>query len=290
MIVYLDLVFILNSVADALALYVTARLSGLSLRPAKMLVASLVGGLYGVVCSFPGFYSMGSFFGQILVAVFLVWYVFGVRKIFLRIFLLFFVLSCAMGGVFIAFARQEAPDSSYNMNWKVFFLVGGVCYFLLSIVFRGSAKHFVSGEICTGSILCNGKTVSLNILIDTGHTLCDPYSGKDVMIVWVYAIRDLWNDEEWEIVSGCGSKDVGMIYEKLSTIAPGKYWLIPYRAVGVESGSLICFAAENVVVGEKFLQEITVALSFTPLSDGGSCNALWGNRLNEGGCVQLCEE
>lgn len=294
MVVYLDLVFLLNSAADALALYVTARLSGFTFRPAKVLAASLLGGIYGVVSSVPVFYLCRSFYVQILVAAFLVWFVFGLRTIFLRMCLLFFVLSCAMGGVFVAFAQVLANFDSFNtlytMNWKVFFLVGGMCYFLLSIVFRGNAKHFVSGEICTGEISCNGRNLSMSILIDTGHTLCDPYSGKNVMIVWLHATRELWSKEEWDIFSENGSMDVLSIYEQLSKLVPGKFWLIPYRSVGVESGSLICFAAENAVVGKSRVEKLTLALSFTPLSDGGSCNALWGSGGNEKGLVQVCKE
>lgn len=280
MVIYLDLVFLLNSTADAFALYVTSRLSGLALRPARVLIASLLGGVYGVVCSVPSFCSIGSIVPQILVAAVLVWVVFGIHTIYLRLCLLFFVLSCAMGGVLIAFAQAftiyGVSDTLHSINWKVFFLVGGMCYFLLSIVFRGSAKHFVSGEISNGSIFHNGRNVFLNVLIDTGHTLRDPYSGNQVMTVWLDSTRGLWSSEEWNILSRLRSKGIAPVFEELAQIAPGKFRLIPYRAVGVDTGSLICFTADNAVVGNKTFGKISVALSFTPLSDGGNCNALWG--------------
>ena len=93
MVVYLDLVFFLNSIADALALYVTSRLSGISLRPNRVILASVLGGIYGVICSVPLFCFMRDFVPQVLVAAFLVWVVFGLRTIYLRLCLLFFVLS-----------------------------------------------------------------------------------------------------------------------------------------------------------------------------------------------------
>lgn len=280
MVIYLDLVFFLNSAADAFALYITSRLSGLALRPTRVLVASLIGGIYGVVCSVPVFRSIGSIVPQILVAVLLVWVVFGIREMFFRLCLLFFVLSCAMCGVLIActqaFTTHGVADVLYSMNWKVFFLVGGLCYFLLSVVFRGSAKHYISGEVCIGSILYNGSSILLNILIDSGHTVRDPYSGNPVMTVWLDSTRELWSNEEWEIFSTAGSNGVSSIFEQLAMISPGKFWLIPYRAVGVDTGFLICFAAEKAIIGKKRYGNITIALSYTPLSDGGGCNALWG--------------
>jgi len=231
---------------------------------------------------------------QTMVAALLIWIVFGVRTIFLRLCLLFFVLSCAMGGVFVAlaqeFTRYGVSNTLYSSAWEVFFLVGGICYFLLSIVFERSAKHFVSGEISKGSISRDGRSVSLNILIDTGHTLRDPYSGNQVMTVWLYSTRELWNSEEWNIFLNHSLKDTSTVFEQLSKLVPGKFWLIPYRAVGINNGSLICFAAENAVVGNQTFGKITIALSFTPLSDGGGCNALWGGGLNEKGNVRSCVE
>ena len=44
MVVYLDLAFFLNSAADALALYVTARLAGLPVRRLRILAAAVLGG------------------------------------------------------------------------------------------------------------------------------------------------------------------------------------------------------------------------------------------------------
>ena len=283
MVIYLDLVFFLNSLADAFALYVTSRLSGISLRTNRVILASVLGGIYGVICSVPLFCFMRDFVPQILVAAFLVWVVFGLRAIYVRLCLLFFVLSCAMGGVLIAFAqsctRYGVSNSLSNLNWKVFFLVGGLCYFFLSIVFRGSARHIVSGEISKGFLWHNGHKIPLNVLFDTGHTLRDPYTGNPVMTIWVDATRELWSDEEWSILEKLGDVEVTGCLEKLTKISSGRFWIIPYRAVGTRNGALLCFSAEQVVIGKKSLGKITVALSGTSLSDGGSCNALWNGEI-----------
>ena len=283
MVIYLDLVFFLNSLADALALYVTSRLSGISLRTNRVILASVLGGIYGVICSVPLFCFMRDFVPQILVAAFLVWVVFGLRTIYVRLCLLFFVLSCAMGGVLIAFAqsftRYGVSNTLSNLNWKVFFLVGGLCYFFLSIVFRGSARHIVSGEISKGFLWHNGHKIPLNVLFDTGHTLRDPYTGNPVMTIWLDATRELWSDEEWSILEKMGDVEVTGCLEKLTKISSGRFWIIPYRAVGTRNGALLCFSAEQVVIGKKSLGKITVALSGTSLSDGGSCNALWNGEI-----------
>ena len=56
----------------------------------------------------------------------------------------------------------------------------------------------------------------------------------------------------------------------------GGFRLLPYQAVGVRSGLLLCFRADRTAMGERQLGPVTVALSPTPVSDGGGYAALWG--------------
>ena len=54
MVVYLDTIFLLNSAADAAALYAAARLSGLPVSGRRLAAAALLGGTYGALCALPG--------------------------------------------------------------------------------------------------------------------------------------------------------------------------------------------------------------------------------------------
>ena len=53
MVIYPDLAFLLNSLADFLALSATAWLAGLPRRWRRILGAALLGGLYGAACLLP---------------------------------------------------------------------------------------------------------------------------------------------------------------------------------------------------------------------------------------------
>ena len=54
MVIYLDIAFLLNALADALALYGTARLTGLPVQKLRLAAAAALGGTYGAVCALPG--------------------------------------------------------------------------------------------------------------------------------------------------------------------------------------------------------------------------------------------
>ena len=278
MVLYLDLVFALNAVSDLLALYVTARLSGRGFRWRRLILVSLCGGVYGVLSGFPSAYLLRNFAVQIVVAACMVWFAFRTRDTFLRLFLLFFLLSCAIGGAFMAFAQfasEEAGKLLEKLNWKAFSLVGAFSWIMLSVVFRGSAHHIVSGQIYSVSIMRDGRVVHLNALLDTGHTLKDPVSDAPVMTVWCDALCDLWFEEEREILAQLKYTGSLSCIEELAAVAPGKFNLIPYSAVGISVGYLLCFKPDKVMIDGACAGALKVALSPTPVSNGSGYAALW---------------
>ena len=267
-----------------MALYVTARLSSLALRSRRVIAAALLGGVYGVLGCLPIFVPLRSFGIQILVAMFLVRIVFGEQKTFLRLCFLFLLLSCTLGGAVTAvsqhFIQHGIGDTLKILDWKVFTLVSVMCYFVLSVVFRGSAKHAVAGQLCRISITLGGKKITLDALYDTGHTLYDPCNGTSVVTVWYRAADPLWSKEERAIIGHLETQESIQCAEKLGQIAPGRFRLIPYRAVGVNCAILLAFQADEVWIGNKGHGKMTVALSPTPVSDGGGYTALWGGERN----------
>ena len=182
MAVYVDLVFLFNCLADAAALYITARLSGLPVRKRRILAAALAGGTYGALCALPGLAPAASLLPQMAAAAGLVWLCFGRRRDFLRQLLLFFLLSCTMGGALGAACRlAEEGDVLSRLDWRVFFLAGGTCFAVLSVVFRGDARHAVAGQLCRWEIGRRGRQARFTALLDTGQTLSVPCTGRPVL-------------------------------------------------------------------------------------------------------------
>ena len=68
--------------------------------------------------------------------------------------------------------------------------------------------------------------------------------------------------------------------ECLERLEERRFRLLPYEAVGVSGGLLLCFRADRVSVDGRELGPMTVALSPTPVS-GGGCTALWGGERGE---------
>ncbi len=274
MVVYLDEAFLLNFLADALALYVTARVSGLAVRRGRLLGAAAIGGTYGALCALPALGALGGTLPALLAAAGLVYLAYGRQGTFLRQLLLFFLLSCTMCGAVVGAGqalRSGGAAFLQSLDWRVFFLAGGGCFLMLSVTFRGGARHATAGRLCRALVERNGRRASLTALLDTGHTLTDGLTGAPVLTVYCAALDALWTPGEREILSRLEREGPAAC---LSRLGAG-FRLLPYRAVGVSGGLLLCFTADRVTIDGRELGSITVALSPTAVSGGGA-NALWG--------------
>ena len=114
-VLYPDLAFLLNSLTDLLALSATAKLAGLPFRWHRLLGAAALGGVYGVLCLLTSLAFAGGFLPQAGTAMALVWIAFRRKDTFLRQLLLFWLLSCAMGGIIMALTQflQNGQDEQY---------------------------------------------------------------------------------------------------------------------------------------------------------------------------------
>ena len=152
-------------------------------------------------------------------------------------------------------------------------------YLLLSVIFRGGARHALAGELVPCAVQRAGKGVRLQALLDSGHTLTDLATGAPVLIAEAAALEELWTPAEARVLTQLGERGAPWCLSHLEE--PGGFRLLPYRAVGVEQGMLLCFTADSAAVGGKNLGPTTVALSPTAVSSEGGYAALWSGK--EGG-------
>lgn len=279
MVVYLDLTFFVNGLADAAALYAAGRLSGVPMRWKRLAAAAVLGGTYGVICAVPGLEALAVFPMQLTAAAGLVWLGFGRGDGFLRRVLLFLVISCGLAGAVLAGGRalMEHGEILAALDWQVFFAAGGGCFLVLSVVFRGGARHAAAGQLCRCAVSWRGRRAEFTALLDTGNTLTDGISGAPVLTVYWAALEALWTPEERRALARLEEDGPVRCLEGLA----GGFRLLPYRAVGVRSGLLLCFRADQAALDGRRLGRVTVALSPGPVSDGGGYAALWGGECGK---------
>lgn len=273
-VVYIDLLFLLNFIANYLLLLAAGRMAGAVLRRWRIGLGAAAGALYAVLVFLPWLGWLAHWLCKLAAGVLIALIAYGGERYLLRVAVLFFGASAALAGAVLGL--ELLGNVSLTLDHGVFYsqldirlllLLFVACYFVLSLFFRRIGRH--GGELVGLEIALNGGVVVLTALRDTGHTLTDPATNRPVVVVYWQALSKLlpdWVDVDTPIDS----------LERCHAAGSRQARLIPYRAVGVEHGMLLALRTQGVRADGKPLGKLLVALSPTPVDDGGGYQALLG--------------
>lgn len=270
MTVYIDEAFLLNAIVDYLLLLSAARLAGEPFHRLRLGLGAVLGGLYAAAVFLPGWGFLSHPLCKLAVPVGMVLLAFGSSKRLLRVSLTFFGVSAAFGGGVLAL--QLFLGAPAVLDLKTTLLAAAGCYLFLTLLFRRTARHG-GGELAPARLELDGRTCRLTALVDTGNTLTDPATGKAVMVAEGEKLRDLFPAGECPRLAELENPAAALERRKND---PRRWRLVPYRAVGVPWALLLAVKVDRARVGEEDYGPILVALSPTPVSDGGGYSALIG--------------
>ena len=275
MVVYGDLVFLLNLLINYTLLRGTARLGAYAPREIRLWLGAAFGGLYALLTFVPCLYPLQDRWAKVLTAVLMLLLTFGWKSTTLRLGGIFALLSLVLCGAvysvqsFRGVQVQQGGFLLYPASFPALILTAfAVC--LACRMILPPLQHGAD-SLLPLSIHLKGKSVRLTALRDTGNTLTDPLTGAPVLTVYWKALRPLLPKGLTE--SSLLSPDTAL--EALRAYSPR---LIPYRAVGTKRGLLP--AIPCTVSFENQSKTQIVALSPTPLSDGGAYEALIGGNIH----------
>ena len=281
-VVYLDSVFVLNSLLDYLLLLCTARLAGVPLRRLRYVFGALLGGLYAAAGFLPGCAFLSDVPVKAAVGILMALAAFGCETHWFRLTCLFFGLSCGLAGCVLAVGlwggRYLATNGGVLFTnpqvWELL-TVATLVYGFFSLVFRAAARHRVRQELLTVRVMVEGRNLVLTTLADNGCAVADPVSGQPVLVVSASRAADLMPESLQLFMTERYLQHPAECLPLFCKAAPQMKWfLVPYRAVGTKSGLLLAFRAERVQVGGDTYERLPVALS--PGELGTGYQALWG--------------
>ena len=280
--IYIDTLFLLNAVIDYLLLLCSARLAGEPLARLRFGLGALLGGGYAVALFLPGMGFLYHPLCRLAVAVLMVLIAFSKSRRLLRQTLIFFALACGFGGGILGASLLGGKTLTFGsgvfysaIDVKLVLVSAACCYGVLSVVFRHWGRHSISrGELEPVKLCFCDKELNLTALIDTGNTLSDPITGQSVLVAEGEYLSPLFPPGaapgRQEVADPTGA------LERLNERWPGRFRLLPYRAVGTERGLLLAVRMDWVELGGQTQMDALVALSPNPVSDGGSYQVLAG--------------
>ncbi len=257
MVVYADVVAVLNFCVDFLLILGTNRLTGFPPAFGRSTAAAAMGGVYGGMCLFPDLRFLGNILWRGVILCLIAGAAFGWNRSTLRRGGVFLLLTRALGGV--------ASGMGKSSVWLLI-LAGTVIYLLCFVGFRGSAMQ---QEYIPVTLRWDGQEVSVIALKDTGNTLHDPLTGEQVLVAGADVAEKLLGLTPLQLAKPLDTLACGII-------AGAR--LIPYHAVGQPCGMLLAVRITDATVGGKRAQPL-VAFASEQIAKGQMYQMLTGGAV-----------
>ena len=249
MVVYLDVLFAVNVLMDGVSLFAAAALGGVRVGRVRLLLASVFGGGYAVLAAVVPLLAALPL--RVVVGVGLCAVAFGGKPAFGRVCALYFVVAASFVGLAMALGAVTGRTLLFGAGYYIavpfrfLLLAAAAGYALSGILLRGDALHGpLRREVERLTIRFDGREREVRLLHDTGNGLVEPISGRPVLVLGREAVDCLLGKE---IRDACmGKKDAAACLGALPPETASRFGLLPYRAVGVESGLLLYFRPDKV--------------------------------------------
>ncbi|MBO5836403.1 MAG: sigma-E processing peptidase SpoIIGA [Oscillospiraceae bacterium] len=254
MVVYLDVVILLNFLVDFLLLLGTNRLCGYYPGFGRTALAAVVGGLYAGTCLLPGFHFLANTLWRVVSLCIISWLAFGFSKSALRRGAVFVLLSMALGGVCLGLGDDGI--------WSVVLAAAAISV----ICFIGFREKIGSTSFVPVVLRYGANQVHITALKDSGNQLKDPLTGNPVLVVAA---------DVAERLTGLTQQQLSKPSEAVLTAKVPGLRLIPYHTVGSPNGMLLGLRMQDVKIG-KWKGSSLVAFAPEGLSKEGAYQALTG--------------
>jgi len=272
MIIYVDILLILNIYVNIILLKTTGKITHSKLTAGRCIVSSIYGSLYSLLILLPDMNGVLSFMLKIFAAVTIVAFAFGwYNKPRLLINIFCFLLSNVIfGGVIYGVYSWFKPsfmhfNNTYfyvDFSLVILIVVTTVLYAVLSVTRYFLDKYSSETAAYQIYIKYNGKLTALNGLADTGNSLVDFFSGKPVIICSHDSLRTF-------ATLGNNLAETEML--------PKGFRFIPYSTIG-NTGLLPVFCPDEVLIvnqNTKFRKRVDVLIGI----QGDEPNAIFNPRL-----------
>lgn len=293
MIIYIDLLFLINCFIDGALLLLTAWTLKQQIKVWRLTLSAGLGGLYVVywVLSPPAF--LYTFVAKVLYSVFMIFIAFGKQhpRIFLRILGSFYVVSLVTGGGVIGISHLLMSNSELwtfltntrtgGLETQFFFVVGvfGISAWLYLRMFQSTKQHQIATRfVATVEVAVGDFHYRCRGLIDTGNQLYDPLTRTPVMVVelepWQHVLPNRWihHIKQMDV-----DRMVSQMNEDSSTWV-NRVRLVPYRGINGVTRFMLTIKPDQVSVTTADKQvlssHILVGFDSGKLSSDGSYQAI----------------
>lgn len=298
-VIYIDTLIAENTFMNFLLLYSAGRFAPESCEICRIITAAFLGSFYSLITFIQDLNFLNNIIFKFVVSVLMISASLRPRNIRDMIKLLFmFYLSAFFIFGTVSFmclpgAGIESTDSTFSfssMSLKKLFIIAISCSILLKFGMR-FYENYISLEKRKVQLVVHneGKSCTINALIDTGNTLKDPLTGCNVIIASIDVMKPLLPYEIGEKLEK--TKKIEELSSMIIASAmENRIRVIPYRALGNERGLLVALKMDYVEVRKSkemiIVKNPLIGLYEKPLAEDGSFDALAYPEILKGGSAK----
>jgi len=273
--VYVDVLLVINYIINLLLILCTAKCVGVSPKRRRIVAAALFGSFCSLTIFFPfmGFFvefCLKALISSVLVRIALPWY--GLAA-YLRHWFVFFAVNFFFAGIILALWMSFSPRWLTYYNGVVYFNVSIsslliatiIAYLALLLANRMGRSGRLQGSLCQVRIFLGGKICGMTGLVDSGNSLCEPFSGAPVVVCRLEDVEPLLPPQAAEAIREGrfgllgGSEEAGIPFR-----------VVPYSGVG-SKGILPAFAPDRLTIADEhgtwLVDSVYVAVSTKDIGD-----------------------
>ena len=269
--VYLDVVLLENLCMNYIILFATGYLMKQKMNHIRVILSSLLGGIYSVIAYLEIFPLYSHFLMKIVLSISMVYLAFGSKTIkgILKQLIVFYLTSFAFGGCAFALLYFIKPENIFIRNGvyvgtyplKIAVLGGIIGFIITYIAFKvvksRLSKKDIYYDVC---ITIENKQTQVKAMLDTGNMLKDPITQTPVIVVEkekLYGILPANLLDYIETMIGGDGQKLLMSSEEEEYLR--KLRIIPFHSVGKQNGLMVGMKADKVeILSEPSLEQNNV--------------------------------
>ena len=266
MVVYLDVLFAVNALMDGATLLAAARMGGVRARKGRLIFSAVLGGGCAVLGAMWPVLTVLPL--RVLAGLGLCAAAFWGERCFTRLCALYGVVAASFAGLAAALSaaggrRLLLPSGYYfAVPLRVLVLAAVIGYAASGILLRGDAKHgALHREVETLTIRLGVNEAAVRVLHDTGSDLTEPVSGRPAVVLERKTAEQLLGVP---LAHGDAAMQLAALPENLAA----RCGLLPFRAVGTDSGLLLYFRPDSVQRADGAVLDCVCAVSAASIGQG----------------------
>ncbi|TYP54934.1 sigma-E processing peptidase SpoIIGA [Thermosediminibacter litoriperuensis] len=261
MVIYFDVVFIINFLMNFTILWLVKLILKLNAGNLRFVAGALLGNLFLLEVFFPTGALLQTIPGKIIVSILMVLIAFYPLSFseFIKALGFFYFVSFMVGGgafaLFYLINAERAFTGSLLVNnisvpWWILLVSSAFLFvffkFMWPLIYRILSRD---SFIVPMTILFGERQFKIKALIDTGNDLRDPISNYPVIIVEFSVLEDFFPQEIRTLMM----KEPGENLEDITRAVSNSYWaarirIIPFSSIGKNKGLMVGFKPDRVII------------------------------------------